>query len=109
MKQKVYMIMLFLSSIIVVSCNPEKKTSSETVRNLNPSEEPLQETPIYKHVEIIKLETSPVSLISNVNRIEMMILLYSYQNLENCIHSQEKVNLYLKLVEKEKDRKNILS
>lgn len=71
MKQKVYMIMLFLSSIIVVSCNPEKKTSSETVRNLNPSEEPLQETPIYKHVEIIKLETSPVSLISNVNRIEM--------------------------------------
>ncbi len=63
--------MLFLSSIIVVSCNPEKKTSSETVRNLNPSEEPLQETPIYKHVEIIKLETSPVSLISNVNRIEM--------------------------------------
>lgn len=47
MKQKVYMIMLFLSSIIVVSCNPEKKTSSETVRNLNPSEEPLQETPIY--------------------------------------------------------------
>ncbi|ALJ41804.1 hypothetical protein Btheta7330_02247 [Bacteroides thetaiotaomicron] len=25
MKQKVYMIMLFLSSIIVVSCNPEKK------------------------------------------------------------------------------------
>ena len=93
MKQKVYMIMLFLSSIIVVSCNPEKKTSSETVRNLNPSEEPLQETPIYKHVEIIKLETSPVSLISNVN----------------CIHSQEKVNLYLKLVEKEKDRKNILS
>ena len=38
-----------------------------------------------------------------------MILLYSYQNLENCIHSQEKVNLYLKLVEKEKDRKNILS
>ena len=71
MKQKVYMIMLFLSSIIVVSCNPEKKTSSEIVRNLNPSEEPLQETPIYKHVEIIKLETSPVSLISNVNRIEM--------------------------------------
>ena len=38
MKQKVYMIMLFLSSIIVVSCNPEKKTSSETVRNLNGSD-----------------------------------------------------------------------
>lgn len=71
MKQNVCTIMLFLCSIIIVSCNSDKKISSETVRNLNTSEEPLQEVPDYKHVEIIKLETSPSSLIGNVNRIEM--------------------------------------
>ncbi len=71
MKQKVYMIMLLLYSFIAVSCTPDKKISSEMVRNLNPSEEPLQETPPYKHGEIIKLETSPSCLLGNIIRIEM--------------------------------------
>lgn len=71
MKRKVYIIMLLICSVIIVSCNPAKETSSKTVRNLNLSEEPLQETPTYKSVEIIKLETSPSSLIGNIKRLEM--------------------------------------
>lgn len=65
-------IIVLLCALFMMACNSAKKPSNDMmVYNLNPSEEPLQETPIYKHVEIIKLETSPVSLISNINRIEM--------------------------------------
>lgn len=65
-------IIVLLCTLFMMACNSAKKPSNDMmVYNLNPSEEPLQETPIYKHVEIIKLETSPVSLISNINRIEM--------------------------------------
>lgn len=72
MKNKAYnKIMLLVCCIIVTSCNFDKKLSSEMVRNLNPTKEPLQESPVYKHVEIIKLETSPSSFISHINRIEM--------------------------------------
>ena len=71
MKKKVYVIMLLLCGIIIVSCNPVKEVSSKVVRNLNPSEEPLQVPPAYKNVEIIKLETTPSSLIGNIKRLEM--------------------------------------
>lgn len=84
MKKKIYKIMFLLCGIIVVSCNLDEKVSSETVRNLNPSEEPLQESPVYKHVEIIKLETSSSSLIDNINRIEMndsLIFILEYEKL----------------------------
>ena len=65
-------IIVLLCTLFMMACNSAKKPSNDMmVYYLNPSEEPLQETPIYKHVEIIKLETSPVSLISNINRIEM--------------------------------------
>lgn len=63
--------MLALCGIIVVSCQPTKETSAGMVRNLNPTEEPLQESPAYNKVEIVRLETSPSCLLGHINRIEM--------------------------------------
>lgn len=71
MKNKVSVITLILWSFIIASCSPAKETSSKIIRNLNPTEEPLQEPLAYKNVELIKLETSPSSLLGNINRIEM--------------------------------------
>lgn len=71
MKKKVSIITLILWSTIIASCSPAKEASSNIIRNLNPTEEPLQEPLTYKNVELIKLETSPSSLLGNINRIEM--------------------------------------
>ena len=67
----VCIILFFFYSVIIVSCKPLNEISSETIRNLNPTEEPLQESIDYDKVKIIKLETSLSCLIGNINRIEM--------------------------------------
>ncbi len=67
----VCIILFFFYSVIIVSCKPLNEISSETIRNLNPTEEPLQESIDYDKVKIIKLESSLSCLIGNINRIEM--------------------------------------
>lgn len=72
MDKRLLIITFILCSLMIASCNSAKqKTSSNIIRNLNPTEEPLQEALAYKNVELIKLETSPLSLLGNINRIEM--------------------------------------
>lgn len=69
---RINVLALFLCSLIMVSCHqPVKEGVIEVISNLNVSEEPLQEALIYKNVKIVKLETTPSSLLGNINRIEM--------------------------------------
>ena len=54
----VCIILFFFYSVIIVSCKPLNEISSETIRNLNPTEEPLQESIDKDKVKNIKQETS---------------------------------------------------
>lgn len=76
--------MFILCGIIVLSCKHTEKDSSKIVHYLNSADEPLQEFPPYSNVEIIKLETSPSCLLTNIKRIEMndsLIFISEYDNL----------------------------
>lgn len=70
---RIYILAFFLCSIIIVaSCKHSlNEASIATINNLNLTNEPLQEAPTYKNARIVKLETSPSSLIGNINRVEM--------------------------------------
>lgn len=84
MKNKAYnKIMLLVCCIIVTSCNPDKNHSSEMVRNLNPTEEPLRNSPEYDNAKIIKLETSQSCLISVITQIRMTESFIFIKDLEN--------------------------
>lgn len=63
--------LLCMFVFIAISCNPTANNSSEVVRDLNPTHEPLQKPIAYAKAEIIKLETSLSCLITNIKQVEI--------------------------------------
>ena len=67
----IHIILFQILIFIITSCKSTVKDSSEIVRDLNPTDEPLQECPAYTKAEIIKLETSLECLITDIKQLEI--------------------------------------